>query len=216
MRAIHWQIMRSLAVVLGLRVHYVFVGSGSGRLDRVAAPEIPVGYQVRMVALAELLPYAGTVPNLSAAFLEEAFAGGDVCVASFHGDELVGFSFQSGGRSPVTRQLDILVPEGFRYTYKTWVHAEHRRRNLTQIQNYVRHHSRSGEDRRRGFWYVETHNYPSLLHGYRRPEDRALVMGLIGWISLFGRQVPFRSSRARWLGVELVRKDDHRARQYVL
>jgi hypothetical protein len=214
-RAAHWEVMHALARVLGIRVHYIIVSSGSGRWGRMAPPVIPEGYRVHMVGLDDLLPFVGSAADFSERFLRDAFAGGDVCVASFHGSELVGCSFQSGGRSPVTDQLDILIPKGFRYTYKTWIHPAHRRRNLSQIQGYVRYHARGGQSNDRGIWYVETHNYPSLLHSYRHPRERDLVMGFIGWWSLFGRQVPFRTRAARWLGVELVRKDDTRPRLYV-
>jgi hypothetical protein len=206
--------MSALARFAGIRVHYVLVGSGSGRVSRAEPPRIPAGYQVRMVGRDDLLPYAGRVTDLSAGFLDVAFGRGDVCVASFFGDELVGISFQSGGRAKVTEQLDILVPEGFRYTYKTWIHPAHRRRNLSQAQTYVRTRARAAADLDRGLWYVETHNYASLLHGYRHPRDRYLDMGLIGWISWFGREIPFRTRRAAWLGVELVRRGDRRVRQY--
>jgi hypothetical protein len=40
-------------------------------------------------------------------------------------------------------------------------------------------------------------------------------MGFCGWITIFGRQIPFTSRRARWVGFELVRNDDNRRRQYV-
>lgn len=204
--------MRVLARGLGLRVHYVLVGSGSGRVLRQDAPEVPAGYRVTMADLDTLLPYAD-LPNLPLSFLQAAFAEGDVCVASFHQQALVGFSFQSTTRAPVTDQLDVLIPPGFRYTYKTWVHADHRRRNLSQIQNYVRAHSRPSDDRLSGVWYVETHNYASRLHSYRHPRDRALSIGLIGWFSFRGREIPFRTPAARWLGIELVRREDRRPRQ---
>ncbi len=206
--------MQMLAQLTGFRLHYVFVGSGSGRTGRLPPPAVPEGYEVRMVEGRELRAHADTVPSLSSEFVDAVFAHGDWCVASFHEGRLVGFSFQSTGRSTVTDQLDVLIPPGFRYTYKTWIHADHRRRNLSQIQNYVRHHARHRDHDERGIWYVETHNYPSLLHSYRRPSERELRMGFIGWISIFGRQVPFRSSAARWLGIELVRKDDRRPRLY--
>jgi len=177
-----------------------------------------------MVGLEDLLPFADRVADLSADFLETAFARGDSCVASFYragagsDDDLVGFSFQSGGCAKVTGQLDILIPAGFRYTYKTWIHPAHRRRNLSQAQGYVRTHARThagtGDDGARGMWYVETHNNASLLHSYRHPRDRYLDMGLIGWFSWFGRQIPFRTRRARWLGVELIRHGDLRVRQH--
>jgi hypothetical protein len=214
-RASYWQFMNLLARLVDFRIHYVFIGGGSGRMDRMPAPEVPAGYDVRMVGMDELRAFTSTVADLSMEFLESAFENGDSCVASFFHGSLVGFSFRATKRAVVTDQLDLLVPDGFRYTYKTWIDREHRRRNLSQIQGYVRHNAQPGDGRARGIWYVETHNYPSLLHSYRHPTDRSLIMGFIGWLSWFGRQIPFRTPAARWLGVELVRKDDVRPRQFV-
>jgi hypothetical protein len=207
--------MNVLRHAIGLRLHYVVVGSGSGRVGRIDPPEVPEGYIARTVGVEDLVQFVGKVPDLSREFLEVAFSRGDICVASFFDNDLVGFSFQSQVRAQVSAQLDILVPTGFRYTYKTWIHSDHRRRNLSQLQGYVRHHSRDRSSGERGIWYVETSNYPSLLHSYRHPNDRMLMMGFIGWFSFFGRQIPFRSRRARWLGVELLPRQDTRTRLYI-
>jgi hypothetical protein len=211
-RALYWQLMNVLRHAIGLRLHYVLVGSGSGRLGRIDPPEVPERYSARMVNFEDLLHFVGKVPDLSRDFLEVAFSRGDICVASFFDNELVGFSFQSQVRAQVSAQLEILAPAGFRYTYKTWIHSDHRRRNLSQLQDYVRHCSRDTKSRDRGMWYVETSNYPSLLHSYRHPNDRTLKIGYVGWYSFFGRHIPFRSSWARWLGVELLSRQDTRTR----
>ena len=213
-RALHWQLMNFLARYFGLRLSYLLLGSGSGRLDRMDASCIPEGYDVRMVALGDLLPFTGSVPDLTADFLERSFSNGDVCVASFMEGELVGFSFRTGTRASLSKQLDILIPKGFHYTYKTWIHHDHRRRNLSQAQGYVRHRSLPTDYASRGIWFVETHNYASLLHGYRHPRERAIGMGFLGWFSLGGKEFPFTSRAARWLGVEVVRKGDLRTRHY--
>lgn len=204
--------MQFLARGLGFHVHYVFVGSGSGRTGRLPPPIVPDGYRVRMVDADELERHVGLAPGITPAFVDGVRRLGDACVASFRQGRLVGFSFESTCRAVVNDQLDILIPAGFRYTYKTWVDPAHRQRNLSQIQNYVRYHARRRDHAERDIWYVETHNYLSLLHSYRQPGERELRMGLIGWISLFGRHVPFRTPASRWLGVEFVRKDDRRSR----
>lgn len=208
--------MHTLARFLGLRISYLFLGSGSGRWSRMAPPVVPEGYDVKMVDLEDLLPYVNSVPDLTETFLQTAFRRGDVCVASFCGSELAGFSFRSTSRASLTDQLDITVPPGFTYTYKTWISADHRQRNLSQIQGYVRHHAIPKDHGARGIWFVETHNYPSLLHSYRYPSDRALIMGFIGWITIFGYQLPITTRRARWLGVDAVRSGQDSQRSYVL
>ena len=115
----------------------------------------------------------------------------------------------------MTDQLDVLVPPGFRYSYKAWTHPDHTRRNLQKATGFVR---RAGPKRtfaERLVSYTETHNYPSLLHGYRHPNRRSLFMGYGGWITVFGTQIPFNSRQARKIGFEFVRRSDQRVRQYV-
>jgi hypothetical protein len=202
--------------MLGLHVHYVIVGSDMRQIVGEDTPAVVPGYDTRVVGLDELLPYVDQVPDLSREFLETALARGDIGTANFHGGALVGFSFSSCTRVRVTSQLDALIPEGFRYGYKSWTHADHRRANLSRMRGYVRRQTLRSAHEQRSISYIETHNYPSLLHGYRHPRLRSLRMGLSGWITVFGRQVPFNSRRARWVGFEFVRKEDSRRRQYVL
>ncbi len=155
-------------------------------------------------------------PDFSKEFLEEAFARGDECGANFHDGKLIGFGFQCRTRAPVTEQLDLLVPPGFRYGYKAWIHPDHRRRNLSRIQGYVRFNTLPRPFEERSISYIETHNYPSLLHSYVHPRLRHLRTGYVGWVTLFGRQIPFNSRGAKRIGFEFVKKSDTRIRQYVL
>jgi hypothetical protein len=191
---------------LGLNIAYVLVGSGSNRVRNESRLEPPAGYEVRNIRPEELYAHIGTVPDLSTAFVREIAARKDSCVASFHEGSLVGFSFQTSSLAEVTDQLEILIPKGFHYTYKTWTHEAHRRKGLSRIQGSIRTHGKAPSNDR-GIWYVETHNYPSLMSGYRHPRDRPLRMGFIGWIRLWGRDYPFVSRTAAWLGLELVRRD---------
>jgi hypothetical protein len=214
-RGLHWALMSLLARRLGFHVHYVTVGVGRDDLADPTPPVIPSGYTVRLVTLEDLLPYAGSVPDFSREFLEEAFRYDDECGAAFYGDQLVSFSFNRRARTTVTNQLDVLIPSGFRYSYKAWTHPDHTRRNLQKATGFVR---RAGPKRTFGervISYVETHNYPSLLHGYQHPSERQLFMGYVGWFALFGRQIPFSSRQAKKIGFEFVRKSDPGVRQYV-
>lgn len=212
-RALHWQLMHALSKV-GVRVHYVIVGGGMLEIVGETTPLVSAGYETRVIGLDELLPYASE-PGLSRAFLETAFGRGDRCTANFFNGQLVGYSFNAYVRARASEQLDVLVPPGFRYGYKSWTHSEHRQANLARMRGYVRRQTLPVEHEQRNISYIETHNYASLLHGYRHPRLRGLRMGFAGWITLFGRQIPFTTRHARWVGFELVRRDDTRARQYV-
>ncbi len=80
----------------------------------------------------------------------------------------------------MTDQLRLEVPPGFRYGYKNWTHPAHRRRNIANACQHLRKTSRRFPFEERSFGYV-------------------------GWITLFGREVPFRSRHAARLGVWLSR-----------
>lgn len=213
-RAVYWNVMSVLARV-GIHVHYVTVGTDRREIDLEEAIESPPGYESRPVGLDEILTYVDRVPGLVRDHLEVAFGRGDYCIGNFHGGDLVGFAFESWTRARVNDQLDVLVPKGFRYGYKAWTHPDHRRMHLSRLRAYTRrlHLKRPHEERSIGF--VETHNYESVLHTYRHPNLRGLRMGLCGWITLLGKQFPFNTRRAKWIGFEMVRKNDDGRRQYV-
>lgn len=214
-RAIYWALMTFMAKALGFHIHYVNVGAGRSDLDDPNPPVIPSGYTARLVKLEDLLPYIDKVPGLSREFLADAFSEDDECGAAFFGDELVSYSFNKRSRTTVTDQLDVLIPKGFRYSYKAWTHPDHLRRNLQKATAYVRRFGPKRTFEERVISYTETHNYPSLLHGYQHPSRRELYIGYVGWITLFGRQIPFNSRQAKKIGFEFVRKGDRRIRQYV-
>jgi hypothetical protein len=213
-RALHWRLM-SVLRRFGLRLYYVHVESNLGEVRGDPEPVVPAGIVTRVVAIEALAQYAGRVDDLDHEFLKQAIARDDLCVANFAGDELVGYAFVSFTRAPVNDQLDVLVPRGFQYIYKGWTHPDYRRANLTKARQHVRRKSLLAERAPRGIRYIETHNYASLLHGYRAPADRDLPMGFCGSLTILGREIPFNSRRAKWIGFEMVRKTDTRARQYV-
>ena len=213
-RALHWELMNVLSK-FGVFVHYVNVGADLREIVGEDKPVVAPQYDTRVACLRDLLPHIGGVPKLSRDFLEIAFSRGDLCVANFVGSQLVGFSFSSFKRARVTDQLDVIVPDGFRYGYKGWTHPDHRRQNLSRMRGYVRRKMIRGCHEQRSISYVATHNYASLLHSYRSPRLRSLRMGLCGWFTVFGYQVPFNSRHAKWVGFEFVRKEDLGRRQYV-
>lgn len=196
-------------------VAYANLYTGRLTLGPPAKPETAEGYVTRMVDYDDLAPFAGREPyGLDGAMLQSAFANGDEVVANFHEGELVGYSFQTRVWAPVTEQLGLSVPSGFVYAYKTWTHAAHRRRHLNAIRGYVRSVEAPMAHPERYVDYIESHNYPSLLHSYVHPARRAIRMGLIGYFTVLGKQIPFATPRARWLGVEF-RRNGAAPRQYV-
>ncbi len=203
--------MSLLNRVFGLRLHHVFVRHGLP--DKRPQFTVPPEYTNRIVPPTELLPFAGEPSadngHLSEEFLRDSETRRDVCIASFFNDELVGFDFFSTTKAPVTDQLEIIVPPGFNYSYKSWTHPDHRRNHLSTIRIDV------GRDPEvTSMYYVETHNYPSLLRPYRYPTTRRQHMGYIGWVEFRGREYPFASRRARWVGIEYQRIGAPKKRLY--
>ena len=130
-RAIYWQVMHTLARSIGLHVHCIEVSAERRDLWDPNPPEVPAGYITRICTKADLQPFVDTVPDFPPQFFEAAFDRGDECAASFHEENLVAFAFNSRARTLVNNQIDVLIPEGFRYAYKTWTHPDHRRKNFS-------------------------------------------------------------------------------------
>jgi hypothetical protein len=210
-RTLYWYLMSQLSK-LGIHVHYVFLGADLKQPGDEPAPSVHPGYTTRLIDNIELLPFAGVVPGISREFVELVARRGDECVANFFGAELVGYGFSSRSRTRVTDQLDVLVPRGFRYGYKAWTHPDHRLMQLSRMRAHVRLHSVERPRNERSLSYIETHNYDSLLRRARIPTERRIPMGLCGWFTIFGRQIPFNTRRAKWIGFEFVRKEDERTR----
>lgn len=213
-RALYWSLMNLVQRTLGLHLHYVIYRSGIRDVLRPAAPEPPEGYETHLVGPDELLTYADTVADLNVDVVKDALPRGDECAANFYHGQLVGWTFRARSRTLVSGQLDVLVPDGFRYDYYAWTHPDHRQKHLSAMRLHVLRQARRGRPLQRAIGWVETHNYPALLGSYRGPQERVIKMGYVGWISLFGHQIPFNSRRAKWIGFEFVRKEDQRVRQY--
>jgi hypothetical protein len=213
-RAVYWELMNFLGR-RGFRIHLVGVGATRFDLFNPVPPEVPPGYDTRQLLKADLEPFVDKLTtDLTQDFLDQAFENEDVCVGTFYGDELVAFSFDSRTRTTVNDQLDVLIPEGFKYGYKAWTHEDHRRKNLSKMIGNFKWKELKRDYGERGIWYIETHNYPSRLHGYLHPRQWSVRVGYVGWFTLFGRQIPFNTRWAKKIGFEFVRKDDSRRRYY--
>jgi hypothetical protein len=197
----------------GFHLHYMRIGADRVDLKDPVPPTVPPGYDVRLVTRQELLACVDRLPGLSREFLDDAFSGNDECSAAFYGDEMVAFAFTKRSRAVVTDQIDVVVPAGFRYGYKSWTHPDHRRQHLSRTMTYVKETQAGRPFQERGISYIATHNYASLLRSHTSPSARSIPMGFVGWITIGGRQIPFNSRKAKWIGCIFVRKEDHRVRQ---
>jgi len=182
----------------------------------VEPPQVPPGYETRLGKREDFLPYVDKLTtDLTEAFINTAFANNDESHVTFYQGELVAFSFNSRVAAPVTEQLEVIVPDGFRYGYKSWTHTDHRRNNLWRMGGWFKQNFAGRPFAERSISYIETHNYASLLHSYRHPNLRLLHMGLVGCFTTFGKQYPFATRRAKWIGFQFQRKDKQYRRQYI-
>ncbi len=214
-RALYWQIMHALSKYLGINIHHVHIGADRLDLRDPEPPDVPSGYVTKLGCKNDFLPFVGKVEFLDDEFVESAFARGDECSLTLYKGELVSYCFISRTRARMSPQLEVIVPNGFRYVYKAWTHADHRRQNLSRIGGFHRISFAQRPFTERSISCVATHNYPSRLHSYRNPRERSIRMGYVGWFTLFGRQYPFNSRKAKWVGFVVIRKDDARVGQYV-
>lgn len=206
-------ILGNLLNRLGISINYVFVGADDG-LPKTEAPEIPTGYETRLGTYQDFVDFESQEYGYNLKQVERYFANGDRCAVTFYNGTMVGYRFNTDVEAGVTDQLSVSIPDGFTYAFKAWVHAEHRRKNLDARAVWTIAQSRPANCRERHIWYIATHNYPSLLHGYINPKARSLRVGLVGWITVFGKQLPFASRGAKWLGFEFQR-DGRVPRQYI-
>lgn len=215
-RALYWQFMHGLKRIIGLHLHYVRVGSDRDDLLEPDPPHIDTCFDCRLGTIEDLQPFVGKPEHLDQEFLDDFVARNDQCVIILHKDELVHFTFYSRSRTRVTPQLDVIIPQGFRYSYKAWTHEDFRLRNLAKYSTWYFQSNGYRPHKERSLSYIETHNYASLLRSPRHPNKQSIKVGYIGWIVIGGRQIPFTSRRARWIGFVLMRRNDHRVRQSII
>lgn len=201
----------------GFHVYRVWVSSGlfGAKLDQLPQA-IPEAYPTRRVEPRDLIPYVSAENKLSEAFLKGAQARGDVATVVFHKEKIVSYGFESHTRTPFEHGLELIVPPGFRYGYKSWTHSDFRRKGLTKLISKVKWDERRAQGRlKRRIWYIKFHNYPSLLTDvYEPPHQRPIHVGTLVVLKIIGRTLCFNSRRAKWFGSVLVRKSQPAYRTY--
>jgi hypothetical protein len=158
-------------------------------------PELPEGWHVRVATTSELVEAAADPANdLNAEWVRAAHQRGEVCVAIFDGTRIASYVWRAFGPTPYEKGLWVHFDSGYPYSFKAYTPPEYRRRRL---QHYVSLYLDNWQ-LERGYnqviSYIETHNYPSLTSSKKRGNRR---VGFAGYITLFGRTIPFRSPGAK-------------------
>jgi hypothetical protein len=157
--------------------------------------ELPDSWQVRIASADELIEAAADpVNDLNPDWVRKAHQRGEICVAVFDGHQIASYVWRAFAPSPHEKGLWVHFDPNYPYSFKAYTRPDYRRRRLQhQASLYL--------DRwllERGFThcisYIETHNYPSLASSKKRGNRR---IGLAGYVTVFGRTLPFRSPGAR-------------------
>lgn len=163
----------------------------------------PEGIEVRYPSQAELDEACARGDMLlDKARIDASLARGDICSASFAGDEMVGYAWNAYTMAPHIDDIWIEFQAPYRYGYKSFVHPDHRGQ---RISNGMAGHS-DPDSIQMGFTqaisFVETHNYKSIRSNRRHPGRE--FIGFAGYFSLFGRVIPFRTRSVKKLGFRFV------------
>lgn len=166
-----------------------------------AEPRLPSGITVRIVPPEDLLKAADDPElDLSLDFVRDALARGDMAFGAFEEDRLVGYTWRTFTAAPDRDGLWVRVSHPYQYSYKAFTRPSHRRKRIHVAITFFA----DAYLLERGYafevGYMEPSNFASIgvagFLGRRR-------IGYAGYVSWFGRRIPFRTPAVRKIGAEL-------------
>jgi hypothetical protein len=191
-RAIYMRIMGRLAPFLN--VSY----ANTRELLPRELRQTRAGCSIRIASREELLrASANPALQMSAAFIDDALARGDICCAAFDGDDMVAYVWRAFVATRHVEGIWVCFRAPFRYGYKALTLPAWRGRRLLEALGPVADQLCRERGRTMGIGFVSTHNYPSLAASKRYGDRR---IGVIGYVRVAGRLFTFRSPGARKVG----------------
>ncbi|MEM7101336.1 MAG: hypothetical protein AAF541_24000 [Pseudomonadota bacterium] len=167
----------------------------------VSAPK--PGFDIRVATEAELLMAANEIPALSSEEIKHALANGDVCLAAFHSDRLVAFTWRCYNKTRHTPGIWVETQKPFRYGYKAYTLPDYRGQHLLKPQYTDAICKSKGYAVATGF--IELHNYASIRNS-RRNGNR--TVGFAGYFRILGKHYTFRTPGAKKFGFRFVAVDE--------
>lgn len=166
-------------------------------LDPMNWPDV-AGYETRAVDCNEF--HTHLCDELKGTDFHWAFERGDICVASFYNQEIVGYSFSSYQPDLIRNELSFVYPRGFRYMFAARTSPSHRGNKLERDRWKVTRqaHKELNNAINPAIWYVDISNLESLATGKSAP-IRSYLIGYAGYIRLFGKYFCFSSPGCRKL-----------------
>lgn len=171
-------------------------------------PELPPNLEVRVASTEDLIAAAkDPVSELSAEWVKEAHGRGEICVAVFEGDRLLSYLWRAFAPTPHEKGLWVYFDENCPYGFKAFTHPDCRQQRLQYAASAHLDHWMLDRGYRHYLGFIETHNFPSLIAAKKRHNR---TVGYAGYLTLFGRVIPFRSPGAKRHGFGFFRRRSSR------
>ena len=137
--------------------------------------------------------------NMSAGFIKDAIARGDLAFGGFDGRDLVSYIWRSAESAPDADGIWIRLRKPYNYSYKSFTRAEYRGQRISPVV----HLFSDNEMRKLGYHYrvgfVAITNFASINMGKHMGSQK---IGHAGYLAWFGQLITFRTRAVKQIGFE--------------
>jgi len=202
MRSLFNRIMRRVARHLGIHINVVRIRPMADTPDY---PAMPPTISLQIISPETLLEACKDPElQLNHEFVQKAIERGDFAFGAFDGSKLVTYVWRAVASAPHTENLWVRVKRPFNYAYNSFTRPSHRGQRISPAVHLFSDEEmfRQGFTHRAGF--VSIANSASLAAGKHMDVD---PIGYAGYLSWFGRDIPFRTRAVRNIGFEFFEPD---------
>jgi len=168
---------------------------------RFPAPALPPGMRVCLVPAEILLRAVDDLElDLDRGFVREALARGDLCFGVLAGERLLSYAWRSLGIAPASEGMWVRVAEPHHYAYKAFTLPAWRGKHLhIAVSLASDEHFRARGDDAAEVGFNEVTNYAIRAAADYLGRRR---IGYAGYLTWFGRRIPFRTRPLGKIGFE--------------
>ncbi len=190
-RYLYSRLMIGLNRLVGLDVVWVT------RRDLAQSRPAPPSIEVRLAAAEDLAPYiADPSYKLEKKYVNDAFARGDTCVATYLDGRLAAYGWVIYKAAPYDGEIWVDFHPGHRFTTSSFTHPDYRGRHIRGSFGAL-----DALDRQHAVTHtlatIHTHNFASLRADAR---GGAKIVGCAGYVNTSKLFVGFRSPGAKKCG----------------
>lgn len=161
-------------------------------------PELAPGREARVATIDELIAAAkDPVNDLDPDWVRRAHDRGEVCVAVFEGEKIISYNWRAFAPAPHEKGLWVHFDPSCFYGFKAFTPPAYRQQRLHHVTSHTLDNWLLDRGYTLNISFIETHNYPSLISARKRGTRH---VGYAGYLTLFGRVIPFRSPGAKRYG----------------